>query len=354
MLPGGIPNEQFYVYSNSNSVTLPVSGPSTSNHHNTKSSIVQSCSRMNCLLFNARSVVANLADFHYVLYNCNYDIVLVTESWLTESDTTGLLDPEGAYSIVRRDRLHTVGGGVCIAVRRELKYIEVCCTAAGSVEMLCVDVVCFNSKYRFIVIYRPPHYRSNARDNAAKLVESLEALCQVAWPVFIVGDLNCPGVNWQTNCAPSDGVQDKLLDCVVEYGFTQCVTLPTRGANVLDLVLVNEPLLLSSLSVLDPVGNSDHDSVQFCIAVEPRSYATTDNGCTEKPVLMPRYIWQHADYEGISSYLSQVDWQSMMSHNLTTDSLWSSFCDILQTALDLYVPTRPPRLSHTMQSHCKK
>jgi len=33
-----------------------------------------------------------------------------------------------------------------------------------------------------------------------------------------------------------------------------------RAANILDLVLVNEPLLLSSLSVLDPVGNSDHDS----------------------------------------------------------------------------------------------
>jgi len=151
----------------------------------------------------------------------------------------------------------------------------------------------------------------------------------VAWPVFVVGDLNCPVVNWQSYCAPSDG------------GFTQCVTLPTRGANVLDLVLVNEPLLLSSLSVLDPVGNSDHDSVQFCITVEPRSDAMTDSGCTEKPVLTPHYIWKHADYEGISSYLSQVDWQAMMSHNLTTDSLWSSFCDILQTALDLYVPTRP-------------
>jgi len=140
------------------------------------------------------------------------------------------------------------------------------CTAS-SVEMLCVDVVCFNSRFRFIVIYRPPHYGSNARDYENKLIESLESLCQVAWPVFIVGDLNCPGVNWQTNCAPLGGVQDKLLDCVVDYGFTQCVQLPTtRGANVLDLVLVNEPLLLSSLSVLDPVGNSDHDTVQFCMA----------------------------------------------------------------------------------------
>jgi len=127
-----------------------------------------------------------------------------------------------------------------------------CVVLLPVVLICCVDIVCFNSKFRFIVIYRPPHYGSNARDNAAKLVESLEALCQVAWPVFIVGDLNCPGVNWQSNCAPSDGVQDKLLDCVVEYGFTHCVTLPTRGANLLDLVFVNEPLLLSWLSVLDP------------------------------------------------------------------------------------------------------
>jgi len=129
---------------------------------------------------NARSVVANLVDFHYVLYNYNYDIVLVTESWLTDRDTNGLLDPEGAYSMVRRDRLHGVGGVVCIAVRRGLKYVEVCCTAASSVELLCVDVVSFNSKFRCIVMYRPPHYGSNARDYSAKLVQSLEVLCQVA------------------------------------------------------------------------------------------------------------------------------------------------------------------------------
>jgi len=240
-----------------------------------------------------------LSDFHYVLYNCNYDIVLVTETWLTASDTNGLLDPEGAYSIVRRDRLHSVGGGVCIAVKRGLKYVEVYCTAS-SVEMLCVDVVCFNSRFRFIVIYRPPHYGSNARDYANKLIESLESLCQVAWPVFIVGDLNCPGVNWQTNCAPLDGVQDKLLDCVVDYGFTQCVQLPTRGANVLDLVLVNEPLLLSSLSVLDPVGNSDHDSVQFCIAAEPK---VIDNEYAGEPVLTPHYIYGSVQIMRVSRHI---------------------------------------------------
>jgi len=49
-------------------------------------------------------------------------------------------------------------------------------------------------------------------------------------------------------------------------------------------------------------------------------------------------MWQQADYEGILSYLSQVDWQSIMSHNLTPDSLWSSYCNILQSVIDLYLP----------------
>ena len=55
---------------------------------------------LNCL-FNARSVVANLSEFQYVLYSCNYDIILVTETWLTADDTNGLLDPEGNYVIER-------------------------------------------------------------------------------------------------------------------------------------------------------------------------------------------------------------------------------------------------------------
>ena len=30
--------------------------------------------------------------------------------------------------------------------------MEVCCTAASSVDMLCIDVVCFNFRFRFIMI----------------------------------------------------------------------------------------------------------------------------------------------------------------------------------------------------------
>jgi len=105
---------------------------------------------------------------------------------------------------------------------------------------------------------------------------------------------------------------------------------------------------------MDPVGNSDHDSVRFYLMAESRSRqmpalpAQSDRG-TDQPTLTLRYSWEHADYAGFSRYLSQIDWQALISYNLTVDSLWSSFCRILQTGIDIYiyVPTyhADPRLS---------
>ena len=126
MLPGGIADQRSYVISSSDDVTLSVQGPTQNLDPTANLNVPVSYFNINCLLFNARSVVANLSDFHYTLYNCNYDIVLVTETWLTEGFTNGLLDPESKCDIVRQDRLYSVGGGVCIAIRRGLKYVEVC------------------------------------------------------------------------------------------------------------------------------------------------------------------------------------------------------------------------------------
>ena len=78
---------------------------------------------------------------------------------------------------------------MCVAVRRGLTCTEVRCDDTDGVEMLCVDVLCHWSLLRFIVIYRPPQYGTEAREYANKLVSRLNLLCQVALPVFIVGNL---------------------------------------------------------------------------------------------------------------------------------------------------------------------
>jgi len=90
-----------------------------------------------------------------------------------------------------------------------------------------------------------------------------ESICNVDWPVTIVGDLNCPNVNWHLLKAPIDRIQNVFLDFVCDSGFEQMVGLPTRDDNVLDLVITSHPLLMSQVSVAQPFANSDHNSVHF-------------------------------------------------------------------------------------------
>jgi len=42
----------------------------------------------------------------------------------------------------------------------------------------------------------------------------------------------------------------------------------------------------------------------------------------------------------MSAYLSTINWDRLFSYNLTVDSMWSAFSDVLYTAIDLFVPTR--------------
>ena len=64
------------------------------------------------------------------------------------------------------------------------------------------------------------------------------------------------------------------------------------------------------------------------------------------------YLWAQGDYEAMSDYLDNVDWQQLLVANLTPDTIWSAFCEILDSAIDLFVPctdVRPRKNVKTRQ-----
>jgi len=65
------------------------------------------------LLFNARSICNKLFELQHLLYVENCDCVFITESWLNSDITDALIDPRALYSVIRKDRIGTRGGGVC-------------------------------------------------------------------------------------------------------------------------------------------------------------------------------------------------------------------------------------------------
>jgi len=56
---------------------------------------------------------------------------------------------------------------------------------------------------------------------------------------LIVDDLNLPLINWDVLTGPNHEVHTTVLEFLRNNGYSQLVHFPTRGSNLLDLVLTN-------------------------------------------------------------------------------------------------------------------
>ena len=73
-----------------------------------------------------------MSELRHLLYGGTFDLLLITETWLHDGISTGLLDPEGKYHVLRKDRTHSRGGGVCVFVSRNLHVVR-----HSELELIC-------------------------------------------------------------------------------------------------------------------------------------------------------------------------------------------------------------------------
>ena len=146
-------------------------------------------------MFNARSLANKLPDLHYVLYSdTEFDCLLVTESWLTDEVTDGMLDPESKYHILRCDRKAGRGGGVCAFIRRSFRIMSNSLVGfIDGFEILSFDLLDFYVPYRVFVVYTPPtscvHNANAATEMMSQLIRCLDGNVNHAGVTVICGDL---------------------------------------------------------------------------------------------------------------------------------------------------------------------
>ena len=296
---------------------------------------------LNCVSLNARSIVNKLPEWYYLIYACDYDIILVTESWLNCELPSNLLDPHDYFDVIRCDRSVGRGGGVCCMVAKKLGCHIVDIPVAYShtpLELCCFDI-CFNEyRLRFFNAYSKPGDRQERAHYMRTLVDCLSSLALSDGANVLVGDMNCGNIDWVNLSAPNDGVHDTFLNFTVKHGYSQLITEPTRDSKILDVLLSNEPISISDVSVLAPFSNSDHSQVGFRVFVEPvavKSTSTVSESISR--------CWKSADFDGMSRYLSMIDWDSLFTVNFTADSIWNAFCNTLNDAIDMFVPVKNMR-----------
>ena len=126
------------------------------------------------------------------------------------------------------------------------------------------------SLFRVITVYRP----NNTDALTRKLTDATRSLFPRKLPAVIVGDFNCPDIDW-INLQPSENIHNHLFEFFTSNGFTRYVTDPTRIINIAYIVLSNDHALLANINVVQPFANSDQSTVQFRIIKNK----TKTNGC---------------------------------------------------------------------------
>ena len=296
----------------------------------------------NCCILNARSIVNKLPELHYLLYNNNYSVICITETWLHSEITNGLLDPQAIYHIIRKDRVGSHHGGVAVFIKKDMCFVDITVDRMyDCLELLCFEVVFSKCKVRFFVIYRPPYYDQSASDYIDLLIRCVKQYSSTERHTInvVVGDLNCPKIDWQNLSSSNDYISTAVLRWAVMHGYFQFVDFPTRGDNILDLVLADDNHIISRIYCDPPLGYSDHCIVNFVldiidnfrhISLEPYQSGSSVAEC--------RYNWHTADYDVIARYICNIDWNTLLCYNPSALSFWNAFMEILWSAVENFVP----------------
>ena len=146
-----------------------------------------------------------------------------------------------------------------------------------------------------------------AYKNTRNALNGLSCVCDSPGSYLVLGDFNLPSIDWNKHIDPSDPKSKEILTFCSDHGCVQLITSPTCQGNFLDLVLTNDPMIVSSVMVGMPFSTSDHDSITLSIITPSNDYVNSQSmsvGCASKPVV---YDYCNADWAGFNLYCTSVN-----------------------------------------------
>lgn len=283
---------------------------------------------------NARSVRNKREELCSYMVVENIDIVCITESWISEQlfgDFVGDYELPN-YNLFLYQRKHKKGGGILMYVKQKYKasYIDYM-KNDEAVESIWIDVTF--GKRKDDVIRLGAFYRSPSQSQGLDQAMLAEIRAVVTNRCIILGDFNLPRLSHKCELS-ADSTEQAFLDCFGDLFLEQMVETCTRGKEILDLVLTNDPHLILDLIVGESLGNSDHNIIRFTVNVR---YTLEQNA-----TLVPNLA--RGDYAYLRTILSSVDWASILVGN-DAHGMWDIFKGILAEAQSYAIPMKQMRNS---------
>ena len=138
-------------------------------------------------------------------------------------------------------------------------------------------------------IYRSP----NTNEIGNEEMRNLILLCSArSYSHFLLmGNFNYPKISWDPIRMPEDGIHPATLfvECLRDAYLYQHVTSSTHStavqkANILDLIMTNEELMVEDLTHDPPLGKSHHD----CLVFNYRCYSKRNSNVQKRKAYMQK------------------------------------------------------------------
>uniref|UniRef100_A0A0P4VPM3 Reverse transcriptase domain-containing protein n=1 Tax=Scylla olivacea TaxID=85551 RepID=A0A0P4VPM3_SCYOL len=286
------------------------------------------CNTIKACLINARSLRNKFSDLEALAAVENYHIIGITESWLNSADRDFLAEYNlPGYEMFSSERKDRIGGGVLLYVKASLQPTILKIEKINNIDSVFLHLRVRSKKTAIGLIYRPPVHNVSSDKNLQDQITEISN----TFDTVICGDFNLPVNSWGNplNSHSGHDLYNNLLECSLK----QHVQGPTRGDNILDLVLSTNDDLISNVNIGPEFSTSDHKIVSFNINLQ----AYKDIVSNEKV-----FIYKKGDYEKLRSILSVTDWNAELGESNIEES-WAKFKYILEDAVKTCIPMRKRR-----------
>ena len=108
----------------------------------------------------------------------------------------------------------------------------------------------------------------------------------------------------------SDRSCSHLCDILKDFSLSQLIKDPTRGSHILDLLLVNNPSMVSCLQLCDNLPGIDHDAVFFKLSILPQK---------QEPVHRILYNYKKTNVDTFCASLLTIPWNLAVFEDI---NLW--------------------------------
>ena len=278
------------------------------------------------------STVCNPHCVQDLVYADNSDIVFINETWLIcNIRSKEIFHPP--YTIVRKDQTNQSGGGVCIAIKEDSFKSVRGYTAVSSeqLEVASAEVVTdCGLKILACSIYRPPNADASWIEQFNAFLDSIADQYN---NIILAGDFNLPHISWEQTVRASGNNELCFVEALNDHYLSQLNHTPTRGNNVLDLVITSMPDRIRACEVLSPADAgiySDHGVISFDFSAFVKA-----------PTKIHRTIYDYksGDFGRLRGSLTAVNLSSVLgSNDINLD--WQCWKDAFLAAVSDSIPTK--------------